>query len=74
MWDWQIPLDELPSPLSGQTIGAYTLDRLGDVLLRQSQFDEAEPLLREALARRRRILGDAHASTADSMTHLATLL
>ena len=49
------------------------MDRLGDLLLRQSHFAEAEPLLREALAQRRALVGTCIADTAESMDHLATL-
>ncbi len=52
---------------------AGAMDRLGDVLMRQSRYAEAEPLLRDALAQRRTLLGTAHAETAQSLDHLATL-
>jgi serine/threonine-protein kinase len=52
---------------------AAAMDRLGDVLLRQSRFAEAEPLLRDALALRRALLGNVHMETAQSIDHLATL-
>ena len=53
---------------------AAAMDRLGDLLRRQSHFAEAEPLLREALAQRRALVGTLHADTAESIDHLATLL
>jgi tetratricopeptide (TPR) repeat protein len=49
------------------------MDRLGAALVDQDQYEEAEPLLREALAQRRRLLGSGHDATAESLDHLATM-
>ncbi|MDB4882262.1 MAG: protein kinase [Gemmatimonadetes bacterium] len=52
---------------------AATLDALGSTLYKQNNFDEAEPLLREALVQRRALFGAA-APTATTLDHLASLL
>ena len=51
---------------------AEALDRMGEVLRAQGKLDDAEPLLREALAQRRR--ADSDTATAASLDHLASLL
>ena len=48
------------------------MDRLGNALMQQDKYEEAEPLLREALVQRRQLLG-AHDATAESLDRLATL-
>jgi serine/threonine-protein kinase len=50
---------------------AEDMARLGDAYLQQDRFDEAEPLLRGALERRR--LGGSRAAAAETMDRLATL-
>src|SRR5262245_43734888 len=47
---------------------------MGFLLQRQGKLAEAEPFVREALERRRRILGDDHAQTLASISNLASLL
>ena len=51
-----------------------TLDTLAVELYFQSKYTEAEPLLREALDRRREILGNRHPHTLASIHNLGTLL
>jgi tetratricopeptide (TPR) repeat protein len=52
---------------------AESLDDLGHLLTSRGRYDEAGPLLREALDMRREQLGDEAAATADSLNHLAKL-
>ena len=47
---------------------------LGNLLLAQGKLDQAEPLLRKALERYRRVLGDNHSSTLSSINSLGQLL
>ncbi len=54
---------------------ARSLDQLGMVLTSSARYEEAEPLLREALAMRRRILpADVHPDIDDSLNNLAIFL
>ncbi len=53
---------------------AAGLVRLGTVYSFQGRYDEAEPILREALAMQKRLLGEEHADVADGLKNLATLL
>ena len=51
-----------------------SLNNLGNVLRAQGRLREAEPLLREALEKRRRVLGEEHPSTLRSINSLGVLL
>ena len=53
---------------------ATNLSDLGEALRAQHKFDEAEPMIRNGLALRRKYLGNDHPLTAASMSVLATLL
>ena len=48
------------------------MERLGDALMQQDHYEEAEPLLRAALAQRGRLVGRA-TRTAEALDRLATL-
>jgi tetratricopeptide (TPR) repeat protein len=61
--------------LQGQPeVRATLMDTMGTVYQSLGLFDRAEALLREALALRRRTLGDAHPAVAASLFHLAESL
>ena len=47
--------------------------RTGELLLAQEQFDEAEDVLRQALAIQERELGANHAQTARTLGHLGDI-
>ena len=51
-----------------------SINNLGSLLKTQGQYEEAEPLLREALEVRRRTLGDEHPGTLISINNLGLLL
>ncbi|MGE0442212.1 MAG: tetratricopeptide repeat protein [Gemmatimonadales bacterium] len=53
---------------------AATMDALGTVLAQEDRNEEAELLLREALALRRAATGNRSAATAESAEHLGTFL
>jgi tetratricopeptide (TPR) repeat protein len=61
----------LPAAARGELAAAIKLDVVGRQLLQQRGHAEAEPLLREALAIRRRVLGGDHPDTATSLHNLA---
>jgi tetratricopeptide (TPR) repeat protein len=50
------------------------LIHLGDALVWEGKFDEADPFLREGLAMRRRLFDNEHPDVADALSHLANLL
>ncbi len=52
---------------------AQLLDTLGSIHTELGLFDEARPLLSEALGIRRRLLGADHLDTIDTLVHLGTL-
>src|SRR6266540_5135151 len=52
---------------------AASLNRQARQRLDQGRYDEAEPLLKRALAIRERALGSAHPDTATSLNNLAEL-
>ena len=52
---------------------ALLLGRTGYYLDKRAQHSEAEPLLQNALAMRKKLLGDEHPSVATSLNDLATL-
>ncbi|MDJ0707627.1 MAG: toll/interleukin-1 receptor domain-containing protein [Leptolyngbyaceae cyanobacterium MO_188.B28] len=54
-------------------ITALLLDRTGDYLTKRGRYSEVEPLFQEALAIRKRLLGDEHLSVATSLNNLALL-
>ncbi len=57
-----------PHPETAWAIGIY-----GSFLVAQMRFDEAEPLLEQALAMRRTLLGDAHPDTLNGMAAMGRL-
>lgn len=57
-----------PHPETAWAIGIY-----GSFLVAQMRFDEAEPLLGQALAMRRSLLGDAHPDTLNGMAAMGRL-
>ncbi len=66
---------KITADLSGQPhIQALLRDTIGAVFGKLGLFDQAEPLLEQALEGRRELLGPEHAETADSQFHLANLL
>jgi eukaryotic-like serine/threonine-protein kinase len=71
-------LDQRAGTLAGETsldpaTRADLLDALGVAYRSLGQFEKAAPLLREALALRRRTLGDEHVQVAESLHNLASL-
>lgn len=52
---------------------AWTMHQAGKYLKDRAQYDEAEPLLRRALAIREKALGAEHPDVAQSLRHLASL-
>jgi tetratricopeptide (TPR) repeat protein len=52
---------------------AVTLSNLGATLINKGKYDEAEPLVLEGLALRRKVLGNAHTSTAGALFRLSDL-
>jgi tetratricopeptide (TPR) repeat protein len=50
------------------------LNNLGDLLMDEGRVDEAEPLIREALALDRQIFGEKHSYVAESQRNLGTVL
>jgi serine/threonine-protein kinase len=71
-------LDQRAGTLPGETTldpatRADLLDALGVAYRSLGQFEKAGPLLREALALRRRALGDEHVQVAESLHDLANL-
>jgi serine/threonine-protein kinase len=71
-------LDQHAGPLAGETsldpaTRGDVLDALGVVYRSLGNFEKAGPLLREALALRRRALGDEHVQVAESLHNLANL-
>ena len=53
---------------------ALSLDNLADVLQAQGKLAEAETMYREALAMRRKLLGNEHPDVAISLINLADVL
>jgi tetratricopeptide (TPR) repeat protein len=74
MVKWMISL--LESKIKEQTDeiekSAY-MKALGGVYEKSGQLDEAEPLFKEALDTRRRVLGDTHPDTLSSINNMASL-
>jgi tetratricopeptide (TPR) repeat protein len=54
-------------------VRAAVLDTIGETYRKLGRYEEAAPLLREALAIRRRLHGDEHADVASSLDHLGRL-
>jgi tetratricopeptide (TPR) repeat protein len=52
---------------------AIILSQLGEIAQKQGKYEEAEPLLRQALAIQRSVLGDAHPDLTDTLSNLARL-
>ena len=50
---------------------AQSLNDLAVILAAQGRLEDAEPLLREALGMRRKLLGNEHPDTLDSLNGLA---
>ena len=65
---------------SGKTLGnanpsvTINLNNLGELLMQTGRLDEAETLVREALALDRRMFGDPHSFVAAGLGNLATVL
>jgi len=59
---------------SGNSDMAAALSNLCVALIRQKEHAAAEPFMREALAARRRTLGEEHPDTVGDLNNLATLL
>ena len=55
-------------------IAASTLDNLGLVLNDQRRLDEAEAVIREALAIQRKVFGEEHPDVSDSLFNLGAVL
>jgi hypothetical protein len=53
---------------------ATSLHSLGLVLEAERRWADAEPLFREALASRRKLLGEVHPAVADSLNRLVSVL
>jgi serine/threonine protein kinase/Tfp pilus assembly protein PilF len=66
--------ERLGKDLSGQPlVRANLLDTLGDIHTSLGLYDEARPLLREALALRERLRGPKDPEVADTLVHLGSL-
>ena len=67
--------DRLGQDFKGQPeVEAELRDTLGGVYLELGLYDKAEPMLREALALRSKLFGNAHRDVANSLTLLGNLL
>ena len=67
--------EKVASELAGQPrIQARLMDTVGTIYGKLGLFDQAVPMLEQALDGRRDLLGDGHEETADSQAHLAYLL
>lgn len=62
-----------PAHQLGGLCGAVGLNNLGSLYYRQGQYDQAEPLLRRALAIHQKTLGAAHVQIALGLNNLAAL-
>ena len=60
-------------PMEERAVSALQ-DALAGLLRHQGKLDEAEPLYRDAVAERRKALGDAHPDTLSSVNNLAIVL
>jgi len=60
-------------PLGDHLDVATSMLDLGKLLVREERYDEAEPLLREALAMRRRLVGAVHPIVANGLDALGVL-
>jgi CHAT domain-containing protein/tetratricopeptide (TPR) repeat protein len=50
-----------------------SLEKLGDLLRQQAQYDAAQPILERALALRRQVMGERHPATAQALRNLGNL-
>ena len=52
----------------------YQAKNLGQALMNQAKYRQAEPVLRETFAHLRRVFGDSHLASLEACSSLATLL
>ena len=64
---------EIGADLTTEQAWLYPLNNLGILLEESDRLEEAEKVLLEALERRRRLLGDSHDETIESMRNLANV-